>query len=185
MTTLDPRVDRTRTAVLQATAQLLLDVGCERITIDEIAERSGVARSTIYRNWCDRSALIIDATDRLAVMPDPPDTGTLAGDLTIIAERLAHNLGDAPMGQLLPSLVGAASCDESLAGRLHELTDRRFDVTRVVFERAVARGEIGDHDLDGRIERFIAPFFARRLLHGWPLDDAFRNNQIQAAVRVE
>lgn len=115
-------------------------------------------------------------------MPEPPDTGTLVGDLTIMAERLAHNLGEGVLGRLLPSMVGAASCDAELEGRLHGLSEGRLAMTRVVFERAIVRGEIGNDDLDGRIERFISPFFTRHLLHGFTLDEDFRKRQVEAAL---
>jgi len=179
----DPRVSRTRATVLGATSKLLLEVGCERITIDEIAERSGVARSTIYRNWGDRSALLIEAVEQLAVMAEPPDTGSLRGDLEIMAERLAGQLAEGPLGQVLPSLVGAASFDAGLRGRLRALAEHRFAISRSVFERAVARGEIDDTDVGGRLERFIAPFFTRHLLHNGPVDAAFRDAQVEAALR--
>lgn len=183
--TKDPRISRTREVVLDATAELLLDVGCERLTIDEVAERSGVARSTIYRNWGDRSTLIVDAIDCVAAMPEPPDTGTLVGDLEIMAERLATNLTDGTLGRILPSMVSAASSDGELRARLETIAEIRFGFTRVVFERAIVRGEIGNADLSGRVERFIAPFFSRHLLHGWPIDKAFRDGQVEAASRTD
>ncbi|MFT7473595.1 MAG: AcrR family transcriptional regulator [Verrucomicrobiales bacterium] len=178
----DARTARTRAVVLDATADLLLNVGCERLTIDEIAAKSGVARSTIYRNWGDKSALVVDAVDCIAGMPPPPDTGTLAGDLTVVADRLAHNLSDGMLGKLLPSLVSAASCDDELMARLQGMSHARFELTRTIFERAIVRGEIGNADVQGRAERFIAPFFARHLLHGWPLDQTFQERQIAAAT---
>jgi AcrR family transcriptional regulator len=178
----DPRTDRTREVVLKATAELLLEEGCERFTIDSVAYRSGVARSTIYRNWGDRSALIIQAIDCVTEMPEPPDTGTLVGDLTIMAERLSHNLGEGVLGRLLPSMVGAASCDAELAARLQGLSEGRMAMTRIVFVRAIVRGEIGNDDLDGRMERFISPFFVRHLLNGSPLDEEFRQRQVEAAL---
>jgi AcrR family transcriptional regulator len=179
----DARTTRTRAVVLDATADLLLDVGCERLTIDEIAAKSGVARSTIYRNWGDKSTLVVDAVDCIAGMPDPPETGTLAGDLTVMADRLANNLSEGMLGKLLPSLVSAASCDDELRSRLQAMSNARFEVTRIVFERAIVRGEIDNADVEGRIERFIAPFFARHLLHGWPLDKAFRERQVAGATK--
>jgi len=179
----DPRIGRTREVVLEAASQLLLDVGCERLTIDEVADRSGVARSTIYRNWGDRSTLIVDALDCVAAMPEPPDTGTLAGDLEIMAERLATNLTEGTLGRILPSMVSAASSDSELRSRLEKLAEGRFNQTKVVFERAIVRGEIGNADVEGRVERFTAPFFSRLLLHGWPIDQAFRDGQVEAAIR--
>jgi AcrR family transcriptional regulator len=179
----DPRIGRTREVVLEATSQLLLDVGCERLTIDQVADRSGVARSTIYRNWGDRSTLIVDAVDCVAAMPEPPDTGTLVGDLEIMAERLATNLTEGALGRILPSMVSAASRDCELRARLETLAEVRFGQTRLAFERAIVRGEIGNADLEGRVERFIAPFFSRHLLHGWTIDQAFLDAQVKAAAR--
>jgi AcrR family transcriptional regulator len=179
----DPRIGRTREVVLEAASQLLLDVGCERLTIDEVADRSGVARSTIYRNWGDRSTLIVDAVDCVAGMPETPDTGTLVGDLEIMAERLATNLTEGALGRILPSMVSAASSDAELRSRLETLADVRFGQTRAVFERAIIRGEIGNADLSGRVERYIAPFFSRHLLHGWTIDQAFLDAQVKAAAR--
>lgn len=178
----DPRIDRTRAAVLRAAAEVLLDVGCERLTIDEVAERSGVARSTIYRNWGERSGLLIDAVESMAVAHTPPETGSLRGDLTALAERLAAHLSEEPLGRVLPSLIGASSCDPGLRDRLHKLAHARFAITRGVFEQAVLRGEIPAADLDTRVERFIAPFFSRHLMHGWSLDEAFQSAQVEAAL---
>lgn len=180
--TRDARIAKTREAVLGAAAELILDVGCERLTIDEIADRSGVARSTIYRNWGDRSTLLVDTIDCVAGMPPPPDTGSLVGDLEILADRLATNLTEGALGRILPSMIGAAHNDPELMERLRRMADGRFELSRSVFERAVLRGEIGPDDLEGRVERFIAPFFARHLLHGRPLDSAFRASQVAAAT---
>lgn len=180
--TCDPRVARTREIVLDAAADLVLEVGCERLTIDEVAARSGVARSTIYRNWGDKSALLVDVVGCVAAMPTPPDTGSLEGDLEVIAAALSGNLLTGNLGRILPSMISAAADDDELRQRQTAMADARFAVTRSVFERAVLRGEISPTDLDGRIERFMAPFFTRHLLHGWPLDDDFLKRQVAAAI---
>lgn len=181
----DPRKLRTRATVLDATVDLLLEVGCERMTLDAVAEKSGVARSTIYRNWADRSELIMQAVDCVLVIPGLNDTGTLAGDLSVLGELLAHNLDKGPLGKLLPSLVGAAAFDPDLRERLQEFSQSRFEHVRGVFERGIIRGEITNKNLDGRVERFIGPFFTRHLLHGWPMDNEFVKSQVAAALEFE
>lgn len=182
MTPPDPRRERTRACVLDATVALLLEDGCERMTLDGVAERSGVARSTIYRNWEDRSALIMEAVD--CALPDGQEhnTGSLAGDLAEIGRHLAEMLTDGPLGKLMPSLVGAASFDPALAVRLKGMSQARSGHVRTVFERGIVRGEISNADLDGRVERFTAPFFARHLLSGRPLDVEFIDAQVAAAL---
>ncbi len=168
--------------MLLAASEVLLEVGCERLTIEDVAERSGVARSTIYRNWGERSALVIDAVEVLIKPHEQPDTGTLRGDLEFLAERVANHLTNEPFGRILPSLIGASFADSGLRERLHHMGEIRFAMGRSVFERAVLRGEIPAADLDARVERFIAPFFTRHLMYGWPIDEAFRRLQVDEAV---
>lgn len=183
MTPPDRRVEQTRSTVLEATAALIVEHGCEQVTIDAVAERAGVARSTVYRNWEDRSELFVDALGHLVVMPDFPDTGSLAGDLALVAEHLASALGNGPLGQILPSLASLANREDKVRERLTQLCSSREAVTREVFVRGLVRGEIEPDDLEGRIERFITPFFARRVLTHRPLDEEFRARQVAAACR--
>lgn len=70
----DPRITRTRTRVLQAAYQILTEVGFERATIDLISSRSGVARSTLYRHWHSREAILRDAFAMAALGLDPAET---------------------------------------------------------------------------------------------------------------
>jgi AcrR family transcriptional regulator len=178
----DPRRARTRACVLEATVELLLEQGCERMTLDAVAERSGVARSTIYRNWGDRSALIMEAVD--CALPDghEHDTGSLTGDLAEVGQHMSAMLTEGALGKLMPSLVGAAAFDPALAARLRHMAQGRTERVRKVFERAIVRGEISNTDMDGRVERFTAPFFTRHLLSGRPLDDDFIAAQVAAAL---
>ncbi len=78
----DPRVLISRERVLTATLDLLTETGLGELTIDDISRRSGVAKTTIYRHWPNRSALVIDACSRMIDGAGAlPDTGTLYGDL--------------------------------------------------------------------------------------------------------
>ena len=65
----DPRIIRSRRAILEAALAELADRGYGAFTIDGVATRAGVARSTIYRHWPDRAGLIADAIDALNVQP--------------------------------------------------------------------------------------------------------------------
>lgn len=178
----DPRRARTQACVLESTVELLMEEGCERMTLDAVAERSGVARSTIYRNWEDRSALIMEAVNCALPAGTEHDTGTLKGDLSEMGEHLASMLTEGTLGKLLPSLVGAASFDPSLAARLQAFGTSRSAHVRSAFERAIVRGEISHHDIDGRSERFSSPFFTRFLMYGRPLDADFIQRQVAAAL---
>lgn len=179
----DPRSERTRTVVLAATAELLCQDGFERITIDAIAERSGVARSTIYRHWPQRHQLFTEAFEQLCNFPTPPDTGTFEDDLRTLATNLARGLSEERWGRTLPSLVGAAAHDDELRTAQLAFNARRRTVTQSVFERAAARGDIAPHrNLEVAVTRFVAPFFFAKLVAHLPLDEAFVEQMVQATV---
>ncbi len=184
-TDVDPRVARTRDVVIRATAELLVECGFERLTIEAVAERSGVARSTIYRNWPERADLLMTAFDRLCAFPEIPDLGSLTEELRVLGRDLAEGLATAAWGQALPSLIGSAAHDPSLVEAQRTFSRRRRELVGAVFERAAARGEI-DRGVDpGTLaEQFAAGFFFRRLISHGPLDEGFVEHQIAAVVRA-
>lgn len=179
----DPRIARTREAVVAATAELLADDGFERVTIEGIAERSGVARSTIYRNWPTKADLLIEAFDQLCAFPDIPDLGSLEDELRLLGAELVRGLSAEAWGRALPSLVGAAAHDPELVEAQRMFSDRRRSVVGAAFTRAADRGEIsGGVDVRELAEAFAAGFFFRRLMTHGPLDDALIERQVRTAV---
>lgn len=177
---LDPRVARTREVVLATAAELLVAEGFERITIEAIAEGSGVARSTIYRNWTTRTELLVDAFAQLISFADIPDLGSLDAELQLLGRELVAGLTAADWGRALPSLIGASAHDPELVEAQREFSERRRIIVAAVFDRAIARGELGDHaDSMDLAEAFAAPFFFRRLLAHLPMDDALVERQIR------
>lgn len=183
-TELDPRVARTREVVLAATVELLTECGFERIGIDAIAERSGVARSTIYRNWPDRALLLAEAFRHLHRHETPlASSGNLRADLEALAGMLVAKLTSDDWARTVPSLIGAAIHDDSMKSLACAFSqERRRDATAVV-ALGVERGEITRPDQIGSaLERFVAPFFVRRLLLHEPLDDAFVHAQVAATL---
>ncbi len=182
---LDPRVARTRNVVMAATTELLAEVGFERICIDAIAERSGVARSTIYRNWPDRATLLAEAFRQLCpkTPADIEPSGTLGGDLEALAALLVTQLTSDDWSHSVPSLIGAAIHDPSIRSLTSSFSRERREQARKILERAAERGEIGrPGEIDSALERFVGPFFFRRLMSHEPLDDAFVTAQVTATL---
>ena len=108
---LDPRVLVSRERVLTTTLDLLTETGLGELTIDDISRRSGVAKTTIYRHWPNRSALVIDACSRMTDGQEAPDTGSLEGDLRAVLTGIADLLGTARWSSILPSIIDAAEHD--------------------------------------------------------------------------
>jgi AcrR family transcriptional regulator len=179
----DARVRRSQETVLAATWELLQEAGLGRLSVDAVAARSGVAKTTIYRHWPTRSALVLDACSRLGSGREAPDTGSLKGDMTVLAGDLAHRLRTARWASVLPSIVDAAERDAELArmhARLHAELVAAF---RAVAERAHKRGELprGRQPSD-IVAAIIGPLIYRRWLSREPLDDRFVKAVVENAV---
>lgn len=180
----DPRVAHTRSVVVAAAAELLAEEGFERLTMDELAKRSGVARSTIYRNWPDRHLLMVAAFNTACPFEPPPDTGDVANDLRTVAERLSSVLTNEALGRILPSMIGAAAHDPEIARAKEAFAESRITWVRRLIERGVERGEVQpDIDVQLMAIRFVSPFFHRWLVTGGDLDQDFIDRQVNATMR--
>jgi AcrR family transcriptional regulator len=172
----DPRVARSRAVVLAACAELLGEVGFGGVTIEAVAARSGVAKTTIYRQWPSRAELMIDAFRTMATPPVAPDTGDVAGDLEQMMLTLARDLVTAPWARAMPSLADAAARDPELA-RLHAQFSRecRTPVVEVV-ARAQGRGELDPGVAPDVVCAALAgPLFFRHMVSREPIDAGFVN----------
>lgn len=181
----DPRIAHTRNVVLAAAAQELTNVGFERVSIDAIAERSGVARSTIYRNWPDRNVLLAEAFRVLCDTgpADMPAADSLGGDLTNLGRVLTRQLLSEDWNATVPSLISSATHDDAMVDLLAGFSAERASESAVLLDRAIARGAtIERRRFERAMERFVAPFFFRRLISRLPLDEDFIEAQVTATL---
>jgi AcrR family transcriptional regulator len=170
----DPRVLRTRESVIAATQEALVEEGYAAITIDGIARRSGVARTTIYRHWGSIADLVIDAITLIDEQWSAPDTGSVRDDLVAQGNRLNEKLSTSEWGRALPTLVDGSSRDPELL-RLHTLrTCQRRDQTIALVDRGIARGELpADVDAALVVDRIAGPIFYHHLILHQPIDHAY------------
>ncbi|HYN67092.1 MAG TPA: TetR/AcrR family transcriptional regulator [Ornithinibacter sp.] len=160
--------------MLAAAVDLVAERGMAGATIEAVAARSGVAKTTIYRQWSHQADLVLDALRGAA--PDAPatDTGSLRADLVLLLAGLAGALGSGPAGLLMAALIDAAGRDVDLAELHAEEARRRHGPVLEVLERGLARGELrADVDLDELLDRLAGPVFHRRFVSGLPLDQHF------------
>ncbi|MFE3101498.1 TetR/AcrR family transcriptional regulator [Nocardia tengchongensis] len=168
------RSARVRQSILAATVAQIAEHGLEGLTISEVADRAGVAETTIYRRWGTRTALVADAVADLAAEANPaPDTGTLRGDLQQLADQITHLISQPGIARLLGSALALSVDADVDAARRHFWNDR-FDRTSQVITRAIDRGELpGDVDAHELVETLAAPLYFRLLVGNRPLDAAF------------
>jgi AcrR family transcriptional regulator len=179
----DPRVVRSRERVLAAVVDLVVERGASGTTIEAVAERSLVAKTTIYRQWPHQAALVLDAFRSAAEDPPATDTGSLRGDLVVLLAGLAEALGSGPAGPLMAALIDAAGRDPAFAAQHAEEARRRHRPVLEVLERGVARGELPTGaDLEGLVDRLAGPVFHRRFVSGLPVDARFVEQVVDAVL---
>jgi AcrR family transcriptional regulator len=164
-----PRSEKARTAILRAASELMLEHGLNSVSMDAVAERAGASKATIYRWWPSKELLALDALFSAwePGEPDPYDTGSLAGDLQALIRPWARRLAAKPYGRVIAALVARAQSDPQFAEEYRaRFVEPRRDPGRVIFTRAIERGEIAaDTDVEAALDVLYGPFY-HRILHG-------------------
>jgi AcrR family transcriptional regulator len=157
--------------ILEATRSLIAARGPNQVSINDIAAEAGVGKQTIYRWWPSKSAVVIDALERIFETDSPfPDTGSVRDDLRSQMRRVAAAFAS-PTGSIIRQLVADSQGDHSIAA---EFRTRFFDQRRVRARSAIAtgidRGEIrADIPLETVIDTLYAPLWLRMLTGHQPL----------------
>ncbi len=161
-------------ALLEATVQLAGEVGMYGMSMDDVANRAGVSKATIYRRWRSKEALVLDAFAH-AIRPfDPIDTGSARGDLVVYLTQLGRRLETDRTSDVLPDLISASVRDDALRESLDAWVRHRRQPLTAILVRAVDRGELApDADIDTIIDALIGAVTYRRLLSHARLDDDF------------
>jgi len=175
----DPRVARSKELILDAASELIGEGGAAGFSIDAVARRAGVARTTIYRHWPDTSGLLFDAFDHGAEETPVPDTGSMRDDLVEIYTHLSQKLPNSCFGRMLPVLLDAAFRDPALAPLHEKFISERRRPARLVVRRGIERGELRDDvDVERLLDRIAGPVFYRFLVVQQP----YRRSDIERLV---
>jgi AcrR family transcriptional regulator len=176
------RSARVREAILDAALSELIDGGYAALSVEAVAARAGVNKTTIYRRWPTLDDLLVDALmewshDALPAM----DTGSVETDLLALGGQLADVL-NAGVGRQVVALVLTAGLRSA---QLRETTRRYFDHQALraipIVNQAIDRGELpADTDANALLTTFRAPLFYRLVTTGDPIDEEL----ITQAARV-
>jgi AcrR family transcriptional regulator len=180
-----PRRADADAAILTAALELVAEAGISGLSMDQVAQRAGVGKATIYRRWASKEALILDAL-RVATSPIPvPDEGDLRADLIAYADAIVERLESSSSSDVLPHLIAASCYDEQLRASLDDYTRSRQATIRRILKRGIERGELpSDTDVNLLVDVTLGPFFYRRLLSGVTVDRSFSHRLVDAVLSM-
>ncbi|ONI67916.1 TetR family transcriptional regulator [Kribbella sp. ALI-6-A] len=179
------RTARVRAEVLSAVEEELAEHGYDALTIDGVAARSGVHRTTIYRRWKTVDGLLVDLLE--AGRDDtwaPADTGSLLTDLVALNREVRSALtgsaspaegradsADAPAGTTVTTAVIAASFRSPAAAEaLSRFWEDRYRRSGTIITRAIDRGELpADTDADRVLMAATSPLYHQFILRRAPM----------------
>lgn len=186
-----PRRGRPRSAdaerkILHAATQILEVKGVGGLSIEEVASKAAVGKTTIYRRWSSRGTLALDAF--LAVFDGqqaPPDTGTFSGDLQVAFGQWVKALSGTSAGIMLVGLIAELQQDRTLAGKWQDqvVAPLRAQFS-IMLDQAISRGEIPvDTDASVVLDLVFGACYYR-LLHGHrPLNEQFVRQVVDVITR--
>ena len=176
----------TEQAILQATRELLAEGGVQHLTIEGVAARSGVAKTTIYRRYRDKDDLALSVVLDMVEQVILPELGDTRAELLQLVSAAVEQLGSTLMGRVMQGLVSDLAVDPELAAAFQErvVSVRAAEVSRLI-ARGIERGDLAaDTDEVTAHELLIGPLYYRLLLSGHPLDDAFAERIVDATMRA-
>ncbi|MEH3131614.1 MAG: TetR/AcrR family transcriptional regulator [Mycolicibacterium neoaurum] len=177
------RSARVRRQIIEVVFELIARDGIGGLSYEQIAERAGVNKTTVYRNWPDRATLIADALVSFGEDVAPlHDSGDLAADITDFLDDLAVAT-ESPRGRAVLNIVTAARDNPELRAVVDEVFDRRVEMVKDRLQASVDRGELPAADLALLAAMLAGPvqLFASRGVRTFTRDDARRVTAIVLA----
>ena len=138
-----PRSEKAEQAILDATLIMLGTQGVAGTTIEGVAADAGVGKTTIYRRWPTKTDLILAAISNIVPPGDPPDTGSMAGDMAALAETQRRRLAGSGLSGIVPRVLAESMGDPDLHRDFVERVVEPFRaMLRLFIERGIDRGEL-------------------------------------------
>lgn len=180
-----PRSESSKKAILEATRRLLTHSSVQKISIEAIARKAGVGKTTIYRWWPNKTAVIMEAVFSLSayqnIMPTPRNA---VEGVSMQIDRLCRQL-NGKNGRLVAEIIGEAQPDpEALKTLVETFLQDRYDTLSSYIEGGKQTGEFSeDIDTDTAIDVVLGPIFFR-LISGQELDDHYIENMIELLIKA-
>ena len=170
-----PRSEELHHAILKAALDLVLEVGFRSVSVEGIAARTGVGKTTIYRRWPNKAAVVMEAfVGQLGRASYVSDEGAAISRLKTQMRTTARAFRGR-IGALVKALLAESQFDPELANAFRDnWTLPRRRLVSEVLRDAIKEGDIrADIDLEAAIDLFYAPIYYRLQLGTGPISDAY------------
>jgi AcrR family transcriptional regulator len=138
-----PRSVESHQVILQATLALLAEIGFDAMSIEAIAARAGVGKTTIYRRYASKEELVADAIENVREEVVIPNTGNLWGDIDALIEN-ASQITLSPLGRQTAAMIISSASSNPQFAQIYwtKYLQPRRQAFAIVLERAKARNEV-------------------------------------------
>jgi len=180
------RSARVREAVLRAALVELSETGWDSLSVERIAERSGIHKTTIYRRWGSADRVALEALLERGSEGIPiPDTGDISDDLIALGRSIAATISE-PVGRSVAAAAIGASDGSSLRAIADAFWSERFDQAGIIVRRAIDRGQVPVGTSSDRvIEGVAAPIWFRVMVSRLPVADPWLSEIVGSVLETE
>ncbi|MFP4097621.1 MAG: TetR/AcrR family transcriptional regulator [Alphaproteobacteria bacterium] len=181
-----PRSEKSRKAILNATNKLLLQTSVQELSIEAIAKKAKVGKTTIYRWWPNKTAVVMDALANQPGMQTPLPTASSHTEAVLMQMDKLIRLVDSNNGKTIAQLFSEAQASqESLQIFKDNLLEPLMDAMRYSIEEGQRLGEFRD-DISSTLaaDLLCGPIFFRLMAHPEDLGEAFRKAYPQEAIKL-
>jgi len=179
------RSSQTDKAILDATRELLAERGVQELTVEAVAARSGVAKTTIYRRWRGKDELALAVLiEMVETVVATPDLGNTREEFVAFVDAAVRILGSTSMGRVMQGLVSELATDPDLsqAFRRQVVALRVAEVERLI-GLGIERGDLrADAEVELAHELLFGPVYYRLLLSGAPLEEGLAARIVDAVL---
>jgi AcrR family transcriptional regulator len=162
-----PRSEALERAVLEAAIELLAEQGYGGFTVEAVAARAGVAKTTVYRRWSGKDELLVDALTTVKGPPAPLTGESVEADLKAAMEGMRRSWLNTNHGVIMRRLAAEGSDQPELYRMFRErIVEPRRAVTRSIIERGIAEGSVrAGVDVEAVIGMLAAPVIVAVMMH--------------------
>lgn len=178
----DPRVLRSRERVLDAAVDLLREEGRAGLTVEAVSARSGVAKTTIYRQFADRDEIHMAAIEASTTSLDPRVTDDVVADVERGLRQLAAKLRDDEFSSLLSTVIEAAERSEGMARLSASSCESRRGWLIDRLTLALELGELTSGQPEVMASQLAGPLFFRRFISRQPLPESFVREVVETVL---